>query len=51
MEGFAVQSFWRERVSVLDFSGLKDILRVFDHFVILSRSEEREEPAACLSGG
>ena len=31
-----------------DFSGLKDIFQVFDQFVILSSSEEREEAAACL---
>ena len=32
-------------------SGLKDIFQVFDHLVILSMSEEREEAAACLSEG
>ena len=38
----------RERVSVCDFSGMKDMFQVFDQFMILSRSEEREETAACL---
>ena len=40
-----------ERVSVWDFSGLKDIFQVIDSFVILSKSVEREEAAACLSEG
>ena len=31
------------------FSGLKEVL--FDQFVILSMSEEKEEIAACLSKG
>ena len=48
MVGFSVWSFQRERERerVWDFSGLKDIFQVFDQFVILSRSEEREEAAA-----
>ena len=39
----------RERVSVCDFSGMKDMFQVFDQFMILSRSEEMEEAAACLA--
>ena len=49
MGGFAVWPFWRE--SVWDFSGLKDIIQVFNQFVILLRSEEKEEAAAYLSEG
>ena len=51
MGGFAVRSFRKERVSVRDFSELKDMLEVFDQFVVLSRSEEREWAAVCLSEG
>ena len=40
-----------EIVKVRHFSGLKDIFQAFDQFVIFSRSEEREEAAACLSEG
>ena len=36
---------------MLDFSGLKDKFQVFDQSVILSRSEEREDAAACLPEG
>ena len=39
----------REKVKAWDLSGLKDIFQVFDQLVILSRSEEREEAAACVS--
>ena len=35
-----------------DFSGLKDVFQVFKQFVIfLSRSEESEAAATCLSEG
>ena len=40
----------RERESV-GFLRLKDMFQVFDQFVILSRSEEKVEAAACLSEG
>ena len=46
-----VWSFWREKVCVWDFSGLKIIFQVFDLFMILSRFEEREETAASLCEG
>ena len=39
----------RERAREREFSGLKDIFQVFDRFVILSKSEEREDASACLS--
>ena len=50
---FAIWSFWRERDrDVSDVSGLKEIFQVFDQLVIFfSRSQEREEAAACLSEG
>ena len=51
MGGFAEWSIQRESVSEWDFSGLKDMFQVFDQFVILLRSEERKEAAACLSEG
>ena len=38
-----------EREGIWDLSRLKDMFQVFDKFAILSRSEEREEAAACLS--
>ena len=38
-----------QRVSVWDFSGLKDMFQVLDQSVILASSEEREEATACLS--
>jgi len=40
---------WTERVRVRDLSGFKDIFQVFEQLVILSRSEESEEAASCLS--
>ena len=51
MGGFARRSFQREIGSVWDLAGLEDKLQVFDQLVILSRSEEREVAAACLSEG
>ena len=49
MEGFARWLFRRDRVSVWDLSGLKDIFQVLNQLLILSTSAEREEVAACLS--
>ena len=49
MGGFARWSFRRDRVSVWDLLGLKDIFQVLDQLLILSRSADREEAAACLS--
>ena len=37
----------KERVSVCDLSALKNMFQLFDQLVILSRSEERKEAAAC----
>ena len=51
MGWFSEWCFWREIVSVWDFSGLNEMFQVFDQFVILARSEEREEVVACLSEG
>ena len=48
---FAIQSFWTDIVHVWDCSVFKDLFQAFDSFVILSRSEEREEAAACQSEG
>jgi len=49
--GFAIWSFLREILRLWDLSGLKDVFQVFHQLVILSKSEEREEAAACLSEG
>ena len=40
---------WTERVRVRDLSEFKDIFQVFEQLVILSRYEESEETASCLS--
>ena len=51
MGGFARRSFWRDTVSASDLSVLKDIFQVFYQLLVLSRSAEREEAAACRSEG
>ena len=51
MEGFASRYFQRDRVSVQDLLGLKDIFQVLDQLLILSRFAEREEAATCWSEG
>ena len=38
-------------LSERDLSGFKGTFQVFDHLVMCSRCEEREESAACLSEG
>ena len=49
MGGFARRSFRRDRVSVWDLSGLKNIFQALDQLSILSRPAEREEAAVtCL---
>ena len=47
MGGFARRSF-RGESEYVGFVGFKDISKVLDQLLILSRSEEGEEAAACL---
>ena len=44
-------SFWSDKGSVWDLSGLKDMFHMLEQLVILSRSAETEEAAACQSKG
>ena len=45
--GGSKQSLLRDIVRVLDLSGLKDMFHMLDQLVILFRSAESEEAAAC----
>ena len=48
MGGIARRSFQRDKMSVWNLSGLRDIFQVLDQLLIPSGSAEREEAVACL---